>query len=610
MKKVVNGFGFMIPLLAMLMILGKSAIISLACVPPPAVECNGGGCEIFNYQGVWEGDNICKAANAVFPKTERELLDAVADAVKKGQKIKMVSGFSHSLTKLVCVGDEGLVISTRDFDSHIHVNKTGMTITVDAGVMMRDVIDAAARQGLTLPASTYWDGVSAAGVLGTGAHGSGLIGRGSAVHEYVVGLRMVIPASADQGYAKVINLTPHDQEEFNAARFSLGVLGAISQITFGLQPMFKRSVTWSLEDDVDLENKVEVFMRNHEFGDVWWYPAHGKVLFGRVDRVGVDVNGDGVNKMSQLGQPTTVEEAEQLGAILEMIDSSQDTEQLCGLAEMSMNERVATGGGLMNDPINGFTSFPVIGLNNQMQASGGCQNYSQKQENNLNSCRSTHILDRDESICSWDRRIKGVRGYDVEIYVPLNTVREAILDVKKIRDLNPRAFCAFEVVEGICMRSVKKSEAYLGHPEDVVTFELEYLRPKDAKTPRWNTDIFEEIEQILVEKHGGTLHWGKSGGYLFGGTAKRAVNLSKFLQVKERVDGDGLFSNDWTDGLLGIGGKGVEVLRDGCAVEKMCKCREDSHCAPDEGFFCRPGRVWNNARVCRKEMNICHLEIE
>lgn len=169
----------------------------------------------------------------------------------------------------------------------------------------------------------------------------------------------------------------------------------------------------------------------------------------------------------------------------------------------------------MNSILKGFTSYPVIGFNNHMQATGGCQDYSHKQEPNPNLCTPSKILDANQSICSWDRRVAGLKGNDDEIYVPLRRVREAILDIKRIRDLNPEALCELEVVEGITMRSVKKSKAYLGHSEDVITFEFEYLRGRDAETPKWNLDVFEEIQQMLVEKYGGTLHWGKSGGTCF-----------------------------------------------------------------------------------------------
>lgn len=551
---------------------------------------------------------MCRAGTALFPKKETELVHAVADAVKRGKKIKVVSRFSHSLSKLVCVDDEeGVIISTRDYDSTIQVDKTAMTISVDAGVMMRNVIDAAAEEGLALPAMIYWDEVTAGGVISTGAHGSGIIGRGSAVHEYVVGLKIVVPAPATQGYANIITIREEeDKDKFRGAVLSLGLVGAISQVTFRLEAMFKRSVSMSLVDDYGFENMIRDFVRKHEFGDAWWYPAHHKVLFMEVDRVPVSVGGDGVNKMSQVGQPTTVADAQLLGTTLVTIDATHDSEQLCNLSKSTMDARAPSGAGFLNDIVKGFTGYPVIGFNNLMQTTGGCQDYCHKQEPDPNVCTPNTILDTNQSICSWDRRVGGVKGYDLEIYVPLRRIREAIIDIKRIRDLNPEALCELEVVEGITMRSVKKSKAYLGHSEDVITFEFEYMRPRDAETPKWNSDVFEEIQQMLVEKYGGTLHWGKSGGYLLQGISKRAVNLKKFLKVKQELDADGLFSNDWTDGLLGIDGKGVEIFRDGCAVEKLCKCREDKHCAPHKGYFCRPGRIWKRARVCRQDQLLHH----
>eukprot|EP00253_Pinus_taeda_P031825 PITA_31825 len=335
--------------------------------------------------------------------------------------------------------------------------------------------------------------------------------------------------------------------------------------------MFKRSVSISLVDDDGFENVIEDFVRKHEFGDAWWYPAHHKVLFMEVDRVSPSIGGYGVNKMSVLGKPTTVAEAEQLGDFLVTIDATHDSEQLCNLSKSTMDARAPSGPGFLNDIVKGFTGYPVKGFNNLMQTTGGCQR---------------GILERQ---CE---RLHGVI--------------EASIDIKRIRDLNPEALCDIEVVEAISMRTVKKSKAYLGHSEDVITFEFEYLRPRDAETPKWNSDVFDEIQQMLVEKYGGTLHWGKSGGYLFQGISKRAVNLRKFLKVKQELDADGLFSNDWTDGLLGIDGKGVEIFRDGCAVGKLCKCREDKHCAPHKGYFCRPGRIWKRARVCRQDQLLHH----
>ncbi|GLJ45852.1 hypothetical protein SUGI_0965370 [Cryptomeria japonica] len=51
--------------------------------------------------------------------------------------------------------------------------------------------------------------------------------KGFVINEYVVGMGLVVPASASEGYAKVIELKEGD-EDLKAAIFSLGTRGAIS----------------------------------------------------------------------------------------------------------------------------------------------------------------------------------------------------------------------------------------------------------------------------------------------------------------------------------------------------------------------------------------------
>ncbi|GLJ34032.1 hypothetical protein SUGI_0684460 [Cryptomeria japonica] len=502
---------------------------SETCMPSLSIESNlSTGCQIFNPLGIWDDRGTCKAANAAWPKSESELIQAVAHAVKINQKIRVVSWLAHSLSKLACVGKQGLIISTQNYNSVIAINKTAMTITVQSGAMMNDVIEEAAKEGLALPAMIYWNGVSAAGVVSTGAHGSGLSGRGSGVYEYVVGMKLVVPAPPSQGYANLITLSESDSD-LKAAKISLGTLGAISEITFTLQPMFKTSFSAIVKDDNDLEKEAESFLRASEYAYINWFPSQRKAIFQTNHVVSVDIPGDGLNTV--VGSPVTAMSVETSAYQYDKIQANEDVDEICKVLDVLISS-ATKGSGFLNDGKQ-FTGYPVIGFNHRMQTSGGCQGNHPNYQDNHKSCTPNKILDKNNTVCFWDRRLHTNLFFDVELRVSTFHLHEAIEDIKKIRDLKPSRLCDRGSVGGIYMRSVKKSDAYLGPAEDQVTLELQTYRPREAGIPKWNEDVFQEIEQMVIEKYRGVLHWGKAGGHLFEGVAKWAVNLEEFLKGED-----------------------------------------------------------------------------
>ncbi|PHT71928.1 L-gulonolactone oxidase 5 [Capsicum annuum] len=204
------------------------------CSPPEEpIKCSSKtnlNCTITNSYGAFPDRAVCKAAQAVFPTTEEELISVVANATKEKRKMKVATRFSHSIPKLVCPdGEDGLLISTKFLNKIIRVDQENMTMTVESGVTLRQLISEAAKAELVLPYAPYWWGLTIGGLIGTGAHGSTLWGLGSSVHDYIVQLRIVTPAEAAHSYAKVRTLE-NGNPELNAARVSLGVLGVISQV--------------------------------------------------------------------------------------------------------------------------------------------------------------------------------------------------------------------------------------------------------------------------------------------------------------------------------------------------------------------------------------------
>ncbi|GLJ25480.1 hypothetical protein SUGI_0487850 [Cryptomeria japonica] len=221
------------------------------------------------------------------------------------------------------------------------------------------------------------------------------------------------------------------------------------------------------------------------------------------DRVSIDVSGDGSNSI--LGTPTTVANIETIYSL----QAEADVVAICNIIGNLTIQAAANGNGFLNDGEN-FRGYPVVGFNHRMQTSGKCEQIPKHKDE---SCTPTQILDKNESTCTWDRRVHTSLFFDVELRVPLSRFRDAVKDVKKIRDLNPQRMCDQSL---IAFRSIKKSEVYLGRAEDQVTMELLTYQPREAGTPKWNEDLYEEIEQMVIEKYGGGLHWGKSGGHLFG----------------------------------------------------------------------------------------------
>jgi L-gulonolactone oxidase len=111
-------------------------------------------------------------------------------------------------------------------------------------------------------------------------------------------MRMVVPATAAEGYATVVALSQDgDLDGLNAAKVSLGVLGVVSTVTLQLEPAFKRSVTLEISDtDEDLEDRIFELAEEYEFGDAIWYPSRNQVVYRKDNRVPLSTPGDGVNR--------------------------------------------------------------------------------------------------------------------------------------------------------------------------------------------------------------------------------------------------------------------------------------------------------------------------
>ncbi|KNA08106.1 hypothetical protein SOVF_165610, partial [Spinacia oleracea] len=537
-------------------------------------------CVITNSYGAFPDRTTCRVAEVMYPTSEDELIVAVAAATKNKRKMKVATRYSHSIPKLVCPdGKDGLLISTKNLNKIHDVDTMARTMTVDSGVTLRQLISEAAKVELALPYSPYWWGLTIGGMLSTGAHGSSLWGKGSAIHDHVLELRIISPGSPEDGFVKIRTLN-ETEVDFNAAKVSLGVFGVISQVTIKLEPMFKRSITYIAKNDSDLGDQALIFGHQHEFADLTWYPSLKQVMYRIDHRVPLTTKGNGLNDFIPF-RPTLSAALAAIRSSEENQESKADAEGKCSGSKLTTSFLRINAFGLSNNGIL-FTGYPVVGYQNRLQSSGTC----------LDSLDDALI-----TACPWDSRVKGEFFHQTTFSIEMSKVKAFIQDVQKLVSLQPKSFCGIEQYNGILVRYVKASTAYLGKEEDGLDFDMTYYRAKDPSEPRLFEDIYEEVEQMAMFKYGGLPHWGKNRNLAFEGVINKYKNGEEFIKVKEKFDPQGLFSSEWTDQVLGLK-DGLSIVKDGCALEGLCICSQDSHCAPNKGYFCRPGRIYKKARVC------------
>ncbi|XP_019429827.1 PREDICTED: L-gulonolactone oxidase 3-like isoform X2 [Lupinus angustifolius] len=549
-----------------------------ARTPQSPVQCDQSGCTLQNSYGAWGDRKDCNALNITYPTTEEEFRLAVSQAVQNNLKVKVVTKFSHTIPKLACPEgkNNSLLISTEKYDSGIQIDAANLAVTADSGVGLRALIDAVESAGFSLVAAPYWEGVSIGGLISTGAHGSSWWGKGGAVHDHVLGLSIIVPASESEGYAKILRLEAQDPL-FNAARVSLGVLCAISKVKLSLEPRFKRSITYNFTDDAHIEDVYTDHAKQYEFADITWYPSKNTSVYRYDSRVPLNASGDGVYDFIGF-QANSILISKSVRAAEKLLENAKNVKGKCLTAATTLGFKKLMGNGLKNNALL-FTGYPVVGYQGKMQTSGSCL-YSTKFD----------------TACAWDPRIKGLFFYESTAIFPASKFGDFIQDVRKLRDLNPENFCGIDNYNGILIRFIKASDAYLGQSEDSVVIDFNYYRANDASAPRLNQDVWEEVEQLAFFKYGAKPHWAKNRKLAFLGVQKKYPKFDQFIAAKQQLDPQSVFSSTWSEEIL-YGNESEKF--DGCALEGLCICSEDKHCSPQMGYYCKEGLIYKEARVCR-----------
>ncbi len=207
----------------------------------------------------WAGDQACRPAEIVRPRSRDELAEAVAAAAAAGRKVS-VAGSGHSFTEAAMT--DGTMVRIEALKGVLDADRESGLVRVSAGTVLADLNEELARLGLAMENLGDIDRQTLAGAISTGTHGTGAKLRN--ISAQVEGVELVL---AD-GSVRELAAATHP-ELLRAARVGVGALGALSAVTLRCVPAFtldrvdtprpREEVLDSFQESADANDHFELF---------------------------------------------------------------------------------------------------------------------------------------------------------------------------------------------------------------------------------------------------------------------------------------------------------------------------------------------------------------
>ncbi|WP_405998051.1 D-arabinono-1,4-lactone oxidase [Streptomyces sp. NBC_00829] len=222
----------------------------------------------------WAGNVSARPVREVSPASTEELAAAVRRAAEDGLKVKAV-GTGHSFT--AAAATDGVLIRPELLTGIREIDRTAMTVTVEAGTPLKRLNAALAREGLSLTNMGDIMDQTVAGATSTGTHGTG---RDSA--SIAAQIRALELVTAD---GSVLTCSEKENPDvFAAARIGLGALGVVTAITFAVEPVF---LLTAREEPMAFDRVTadfEALFAENEHFEFYWFPHTGNCNTKRNNR--------------------------------------------------------------------------------------------------------------------------------------------------------------------------------------------------------------------------------------------------------------------------------------------------------------------------------------
>jgi L-galactono-1,4-lactone dehydrogenase len=469
----------------------------------------------------WSGTHQVTTKRLFTPETQQELRDLVAWASKAKHKLRPLgTGLSPNGLALERSG----MISMVQLDKILNVDKEKMTITVEGGARVSQIMDELKKHGMTLANFSSITEQQIGGWTQVAAHGTGA--SIPTVDEMILRMTLVTPG---RGVLELSADGPN-AELFRLARVGLGSLGVVSEVTLQCVPRYtlhERTYTTTVEE---LRKDHAKLLQSYRHVRYMWIPFTETVVVVVSDEAKPGAKPEKVASESERVKP--------LQNLLKQLNPGCGN--LEGLNFAQLRERL-----LVIDPLNPDHVARV----NSAEAEFW------KLSSGERIADSTEILGFECGGVQWVLENCFPCGTQT---VPSLADIDYVMEIKKtIERENIPAASPIEQ-RWTSASSSPMSPSYSANPDTLFSWVgvIMYITD-DERAPairkRFKEYAMQHADQSF--KYGGTLHWGKLDLNFHEGNRREALrtNMRKrfdvpaFLTAKKELDPHNIFSNTLID---------------------------------------------------------------
>jgi L-gulonolactone oxidase len=225
----------------------------------------------------WARIASCSAQYVCTPQTIDDLVEAVAEAKRRGQRVRVVaSGFSWSSlvpsddTLIFCERLDGVTVDLSD--------PANPAVWAEAGVTNRQLNHALARVGLCMPWNVVLENVRIAGIASTGTHGTGK--KTSTVGDLVEAFEIV----DSDARLRILSDETVGADVMSAARLGLGLFGVIARVRLRVVPIHRVEQRDERLPVSAVLDRLPELIRAHDSVELYWFPFNRDMWMRTVDR--------------------------------------------------------------------------------------------------------------------------------------------------------------------------------------------------------------------------------------------------------------------------------------------------------------------------------------